>query len=162
MDELDKEIIMQLQNAGRLSYVALAKSLQVSERTARNRVKNLLSNGIIKITAVPNLGGLGYNFIGIVALQVRLADLRTVAAELTKHSNVCYLANVTGRYEFIAIVVTQSPRQFADFVENVMSTIPGILRTETFVNLNIYKGQGNGLDTGQLIGDLEVSLPKKL
>lgn len=162
IDRLDQKLVLQLQKTGRLSYVTLAKSLRVSERTVRNRVKNLLDKGIIKITAVPDLDALGYSFIGIVALQVRLADLRAVAGELTRHSNVCYLANVTGRYDFIAIVVTRSPREFADFMENVISAIPSILRTETFVNLNIYKGQGNGLDTGQLISNLDISSLRKL
>lgn len=157
MDKLDQKLVLQLQESGRVSYVALAKLLRVSERTVRNRIKNLLDKGIIKITALPDLDALGYNFIGIVALQVRLADLRAVAEELVRHANVCYLANVTGRYDFIAIVVARSSREYADFMENVISAIPSILRTETFVNLNVYKGQGNGLDTGQLISNLDIS-----
>ena len=162
VDSLDQKLILQLQQTGRLSYVELAESLGVSERTIRNRVKNLLDKGIMKITAVPNLDALGYNFVGIVAMQVRLSDLRAVAEELTRHANVCYLANVTGRYDFIAIVMTRSSREFADFVENVISAIPSIVRTETFVNLNIYKGKESGLDTGQLISSLDISSLRKL
>ena len=157
IDKIDQELILELQKHGRQSYIDLAKLLHVSETTVRNRVKHLVNNGIIAITAIPDLGALGYSFIGIVGLQIRLADLRAVADQLTKQPNVCYLANVTGRYDLIAIVVTMSAGEFSEFVENVISKIPGILRTETFVTLHIYKGQVAGLDTRRLVSNLDVS-----
>ena len=161
IDEIDQALILELQKDGRQSYIDLAKLLKVSETTVRNRVKQLLGEGTISITAIPNLESLGYGFMGIVGLQVRLADLRNVASQLTKHPNVCYLANVTGRFDFIAIVVTRTSGEFAEFMENVISAIPSILRTETFVNLHIYKGQIIGLDTGHLVSNLDISSLKK-
>ncbi len=161
IDKLDRELILDLQKNGRRSYMDLAKMLTVSEGTVRARFKKLVDKGIIKITAMPELDKLGYNFMGIVGLQVRLADLREVADQLTKNPNVCYLANVTGRYEFIAIVVTKSAEEFADFMENVISAIPSILRTETFVSLHIYKGHATGLDTTQLVTNLDIPPAKK-
>lgn len=121
----------------------------------------MVSQGIIKITAIPELDKLGYSFMGIVGMQVRLADLRAVADQLAKNPNVCYLANVTGRYDFIAIVITRSAGEFTVFMENVISGIPSILRTETFVNLHVYKGQVIGLDTGHLVSNLDLSPPKE-
>ncbi len=156
IDRLDRELIVELQKSGRRSYIDLAKLLGVSETTVRNRVRHLLDKDLINITAIPDLEALGYNFMGIVGMQVRLADLRAVADQLTKHANICYLANVTGRYDFIAIVVTKSSREFADFVENIISAIPSILRTETFVNLRIYKGRVIGLDTGHLVSSIDI------
>ena len=121
----------------------------------------MVSQGIIKITAIPELDKLGYSFMGIVGMQVRLVDLRAVADQLAKNPNVCYLANVTGRYDFIAIVITRSAGEFTVFMENVISGIPSILRTETFVNLHVYKGQVIGLDTGHLVSNLDLSPPKE-
>jgi Lrp/AsnC family transcriptional regulator for asnA, asnC and gidA len=161
LDKLDQKIILDLQKDGRLPYMELAKMLGVTEGTVRNRFKKLVDKGIIRVTAIPEIDKLGYNFMGIVGMQVRLADLREVGEQLVQHPNVCYLVNVTGRYEFIAIVVTKSSREFAHFMENVVSAIPSILRTETFVTLNIYKGYGNGLDTTQLIGNLDISTAEK-
>ena len=161
IDKFDQKLILDLQKNGRRSYIELAKMLGVTEGTVRNRLGKLVDKGIIKITAVPDLGKLGYTFMGIVGMQVSLSDLRTVAEQLAKNPNVCYLANVTGRYEFIAIVLTKSSQEYADFIENVVSGIPGILRTETFVNLNIYKGYENGLDTAQLLSSLDTSPSKK-
>jgi len=39
LDRIDQELVVQLQKSGRESYVTLAKSLKVSERTVRKRVK---------------------------------------------------------------------------------------------------------------------------
>lgn len=161
IDALDQKLILDLQKDGRRTYMDLAKMLGVTEGTIRNRLRKLVSQGIIKITAIPELDKLGYSFMGIVGMQVRLADLRAVADQLAKNPNVCYLANVTGRYEFIAIVITKSAGEFAVFMENVISGIPSILRTETFVNLHVYKGQVIGLDTGHLVSNLDLSPPKE-
>ncbi len=147
IDQLDQELIIELQKDGRRSYAELAELLHVSEATARNRVRRLLKTGAVKVTVVPDLQLLGYQFVGIVGIQLRLAELRSIARELSRHANVCYLANVTGRYDMIAIIVTRSSREFADFIENTVSPIPGVDRTETFVSLNVFKGEAIGLDT---------------
>jgi DNA-binding Lrp family transcriptional regulator len=77
----------------------------------------------------PNLDKLSYGFIGIVGLQVRLADLKKIGQELAKHPNVCYLANITGVYEFIAIIVARSTQEFAAFMEDNVSSIPNVTKT---------------------------------
>jgi Lrp/AsnC family transcriptional regulator for asnA, asnC and gidA len=151
LDGLDRELILQLQKNGRQSNIKLASELGVSERTIRNRINSLLKKRMIKITSIPNLEALGYDFIGMVGLQIQLASLRTITKTLSDQPNICYLANITGRYDLLFIAVAKSSREFATFMENIVSTIPGILRTETFVNLHLYKGEISGLDTRDLI-----------
>jgi len=157
IDELDSEIILELQKNGRMSYMELAKLLHVSETTARNRVKHLIDEGIITINAIPDLEALGYGFMSIVGLQIRLTDLRDVATQLAKHPNVRYLANITGRFDLIAIVVTKTSAEFSDFMENVIAAIPNVLRTETFVSLHVYKGQIIELVSKHLFNNLDAS-----
>ena|SRR3990172_2755160 len=156
IDKVNQRIILELFKDGRRPYVEIAREMGVTEGTIRKRVKELLAGGIIRITAVPHLDRLGYDFIGIVGLQVGLHALRDVGRELAKHANVCYLANVTGRFEYIAIIAAKSSKEFASFMEDVVANIPDILRTETFVTLHIYKGAGFSLDTTQIIGNLDV------
>jgi DNA-binding Lrp family transcriptional regulator len=74
--------------------------------------------------------------------------------ELARCENVCYLSFVTGRYDMIAIVVTRSPDELAQFVKKEISAIPGIVRTESFVNIEIIKGSPALMDTLQLIHTL--------
>ena len=157
IDQLDQELIIELQKDGRRSYAELAELLHVSEATARNRVRRLLNSGVVKATVVPDLQLLGYQFVAIVGIQVRLAELRSIVGELSRHANVCYLANVTGRFDAIAIIVTRSSREFADFIENTVSLSPGVDRTETFVSLNVFKGEAIGLDTVGLLSGQAMS-----
>jgi len=44
----------------------------------------------------------------------------------------------------MAIIRTRSPEELSNFIEKEISTSPGILRTETFVNLDIIKEEWPG------------------
>ncbi len=157
IDELDKKLIVELQENGRKGYVTLAKKVGMVEGTIRKRIKNLLGKSLIKIVAVPNMRKLGYGFIGLVGIQVKLEDLRKVADTLAKNEHICYLAFVTGRYDLMAIVATQSPEELSRFIEREISAVPSILRTETFVNLETIKGGSGLMDTLALVRQMEVS-----
>lgn len=157
LDSLDLRLIQELQKDGRENYVALAKRLGVVEGTVRKRVKDLLNRGIMKVVAVPNMQELGYGLTCIVGLQVKMQDLRKVADVLVQNRHVCYLAFVTGQYDLMAIVVTESPKELASFIEKEISAIPSILRTETFVTLDIIKGGIGLLDTTQLVSNLDLT-----
>lgn len=157
VDSLDWKLIQELQKDGRENYVALAKRLGVVEGTVRKRIKDLLHRGTMKIVAVPNVRELGYGLTCIMGFQVKMQDLRKVADVLVQNQHVCYLAFVTGQYDLMAIVVTESPEELANFIEKEISAIPSILRTETFVNLDIIKGEMGLLDTTQLIGNPDFS-----
>jgi DNA-binding Lrp family transcriptional regulator len=146
IDKLDCELIKELQKDGRQTYIELGKKLGVVEGTVRKRVKALIDSDVIRVVAVPNLANLGYEFTCAMGLQVRMADLRKVAETLAKSPNVCHLAFVTGQYDLMARIVTRSPEELSHFIENEISAIPSVLRTETFVNLDIIKGEWSGID----------------
>jgi DNA-binding Lrp family transcriptional regulator len=84
-----------------------------------------------------------------------LASLNTITKTLMDRPNICYLANITGRYDLIFIAVARTSREFAEFMESTVPNIPGIIRTETFVNLHLYKGGISGLDTRDLINIIQ-------
>jgi len=160
-DDLDRRLIEELQKNGRESYAHLASTLGVVEGTIRKRLKGLLDRGIIEIIAIPNLLRLGYNLISIMALDVRIGDVRKVIDYLAEKSNVCYIASVTGRYDLIAMVAARSTRELSNFIENEISTMPSILKTETFVNLDIAKAGVGLLDTTQMIRNFDISALRK-
>jgi len=162
MDKLDQKLILELQRNGRQSYSDLGKMFGVTEGTVRKRLKSLIKRDLIKVVAVPNVRELGYNFISIVGIQVRMVELDKVRENLSQNPAVCQLAWVTGRYDLIAIVITRSTEEFANFMANELSTIPSVVRTETFVSLGMVKGAVGLADTNELINTLDVPLPKKV
>jgi Lrp/AsnC family transcriptional regulator for asnA, asnC and gidA len=152
IDDLDKKIITELDGDARRSYTELAKVLKVSEGTIRNRVKNLQKRNIIKLEPVINPYALGYNFITLMALEVKVGDLPTVAEMLAKMTNVYYLAFVTGRYDVVAIILSKSTQELSDFIKDHISNVPGIVRSETLVNLEVRKSPwANNGEINQLI-----------
>jgi len=161
IDDLDLRLMQELQKNGRRSYVELGKTLGVVEGTIRKRVKDLTEKKIMKIVGMPNVSELGFTCMNVMALQVRMADLRMVADALAQKPNVCYLAFVTGRYDLIAVIATRTPQELSRFIQDEISAIPGILRTETFVELDVIKGAWLGMDTTQLISNLDVSSLKQ-
>ena len=157
IDDIDRDLLMELQRDGRKNYTDLAKLLHVSETTVRNRMKRLLDKDIVRITAIPSLETLGFNFMGIMGIQVQLGYLSTVAKRLMEHPNVCYLAEVTGRYDLIALVIAKSASEYSELVESLIAPLPSILRTETSVSLHNYKGQIIGTDASHLISSPEAT-----
>ena len=139
MDKIDVKLIQELQNDGRKSYTKLADILGVTEGTVRKRVKALHKQGIINIRAVLNPNKVGYEMICMMALQVKMADLLKVAEMLAEKPNIYYLAFVTGRYDMLALVLARTPEELSYFIKEHISSMPSILRTETFVNLEILK-----------------------
>jgi Lrp/AsnC family transcriptional regulator, regulator for asnA, asnC and gidA len=161
IDEIDRRLMMELQKDGRIPYADLARKLGVVEGTIRKRIKRLQRNNLFKIVGVPNVQTLGYDLIGIMGLQIRMPDMESVGEALRKYDNVCYIAFVLGTFEIIAIVMTRSREELADFIMHELSKIPGILKTDTFSTLKIIKGQTNLLDTAALVENLAVSPPAR-
>lgn len=139
IDKLDQRLIQELQNDGRQSNTQLARTAGVSEGCVRNRIKDLQKKGVIKIRAVVNPYEIGYGFISVMALQVRMSELREVARMLAEKPNIYYLAFVAGRYDLLAIVLAKTPEELSSFIKEHVSSIPSIIRTETFVNLEVIK-----------------------
>lgn len=150
-DNLDKLIIQELQKNGRASNVELAKSLFASERTIRNRINRLLGKNLLTITAIPNVEAMGYSFFSIVALQINISNMNEAIDYLSKNPNVIFLANVTGRYDLIAMLIFRSPKEQSIFAEKHLAHLPGLARSETFVCMDINKGHIGSFDLSQFM-----------
>jgi Lrp/AsnC family transcriptional regulator for asnA, asnC and gidA len=152
LDKTDQEIIQELQKDGRQSYRRIARKLHVTEGTVRVRVRNLVGRNIIKITAMIDPDKLGYHFACIMGLEVKLADLERVAVKLTQNPNVYYLADIAGHFDLMAILFFHTTQELANFVQKIISEMPEVTRTETFVNMNIRKKPWNHwLDVASLL-----------
>ena len=139
MDQTNIKLVEELQEDGRQSNRMLAKKLGISEGTVRKRIRDLRSSDLVRITAVPNLQELGFDFVCVMGLQIRLAQIEQISEQLARSPNVYYLSNVTGRYDLIAILLFHKARELDDFVAKTISAMPAVLGTETFVCMNIIK-----------------------
>ena len=139
MDELDRRIITLLQADGRASNAKIAREVGVSEGTVRRRLRRLIDGDVIKVIAVPNLEQMGYGTAALVGIQTGPGKVDEVADAIGALEEAHYVAITTGAYDIFTWVGLESPEKLGNFLRGKVGTIPGVTRTETFVNLAIKK-----------------------
>jgi Lrp/AsnC family transcriptional regulator for asnA, asnC and gidA len=139
MDELDRKITGILQQDGRESNASIARKLNVSEGTVRRRLKNLIKDKAIQILALPEPSKLGLTTEALVALQVDPGQLEEVGNMLANVPETVYVSANTGAFDIFTWVAVPSQAALHNFLQNTIGTIPGVKRSETFVNLSVKK-----------------------
>ena len=139
MDDLDRRIIRLLQVDGRASNAKIAREVGVSEGTVRRRLRRLIQDDVIKVIAVPNLERMGYGTAALIGLQTDPGRVDEVADSIASLDEANYVAITTGAYDIFTWVGLESPEKLGTFLRTSVGTIPGVRRTETFVNLAIKK-----------------------
>ena len=138
-DQTDWKIIAILKE----SYVpnnTIARRLGVSEGTVRARLKRLKEAGILQIRALINPDVLENQQLVIVAIRVAESKLlERKAEELSRLPNVLSVSIASGRYDLIAEVLLDSNRGLVRFLTEELSSIEGILASESFIMLKSYQ-----------------------
>jgi Lrp/AsnC family transcriptional regulator, regulator for asnA, asnC and gidA len=138
-DKTDWKIISILKE----SYVpnnTIARRLGVSEGTVRARLKRLKEAGILQIRALINPDVLENQQLVIVAIRVAESKLlERKAEELSRLPNVLSVSIASGRYDLITEVLLDSNRGLVRFLTEELSTIEGILASESFIMLKSWQ-----------------------
>ena len=142
MDELDTKIIKILQDDGRASNAGIARKVGVSEGTVRRRLKRLVQEEYIQVVALPDPAKMGYDSQALVGVQVQPDKIEQVANDLTTLEEISWVAVTTGSFDIFAWAALPSAEALGIFLRTKVGTIPGVRRTETFVNLDKRRGYG--------------------
>ena len=139
LDPTERRMVEMLQQDGRLSVSELARSLSVSEVTARRKLKGLLGAGIIRVVATVDPFDVGYETPVIIGLKVVRSQLDEIAERLSQLPQVRYVGASTGRVDLIIEVVTRTNQDLAAFLLDELAQIDGITDSETNLIVRIYK-----------------------
>ena len=143
MDALDNRIIDILQENGRASNAGMARRVGVSEGTVRRRLKRMVDQGFIEILALPDPVKLGYESQALVGVQVDPDKVEQVADDLADLDEIRWVVMTTGSFDVFAWATLRSSEELGVFLRTKVGVIPGVRRTETFVNLE-NKRRGSG------------------
>ena len=143
MDKLDYKIVSMLKQDGRLSNANVARVLKVSEGTVRRRLKRMTNENIIRIFAVPNPESIGLHSEALIGIQVDPDKMEIIANKVSKLEQATWVAHTTGTYDIFLWAAVESTEELGKFIRGPIGTIPGVRRTETFVNLRVVK-RGHG------------------
>jgi Lrp/AsnC family transcriptional regulator for asnA, asnC and gidA len=139
LDKLDCRLIRLLQKDGRMSNIAIAQQLGISEYTVRNRMKGLLNNETIKIVAVANPIDLGFEIAGNLKIKIDLKKADQVLKSLKKIDSLIWVALTTGGTDIDVDFIARSLKDFQDLIFKKISKIDGVLSTETSLMVDLVK-----------------------
>ena len=143
MDELDNEIVRILQRDGRASNAGIARDVGVSEGTVRRRLKRLVQGEFIQVVALPDPTKMGFESQALIGIQVDPDKMDQVADGISDLDEIKWVAITTGSYDIFAWSTLPSAQALGIFLRTKVGVIPGVRRTETFVNLaNKKRGYG--------------------
>ena len=138
LDAVNRRIIEQLQEDGRRSYAAIAKSVGLSEAAVRQRVQRLLDAGVMQVVAVTDPLTVGFHRQAMIGVRAD-GDLRAVAAKLAALDEVDYVVVTAGRFDILVEVVCADDEQLLRLLNDGIRAVEGVRDTETLVYLRLVK-----------------------
>ena len=137
IDELDRRIILELQEDARRLYKDIAKKLKVSEGTVRNRVGRLVDKGILVLQAGVNPFAFPHKISALVGVRIVGTEHKETMERIAKIPCVTSIWNATGRYDLFFELMVDSLDDLNNVLfYQVLSKIRGVSYTETFVTLS--------------------------
>jgi Lrp/AsnC family transcriptional regulator, regulator for asnA, asnC and gidA len=138
LDDVSKAIIEELQQDGRRPYAAIGKAVGLSEAAVRQRVQRLLDGGVMQIVAVTNPLEVGFPRQAMIGVTVE-GNLEPVADAMAEMDEIDYVVITAGGFDLLVEVVCESDEHLLEVLSNRIRAIPGVLRTESFVYLRLWK-----------------------
>jgi len=139
LDATERRMVELLQEDGRLTITSLARSLGVTELTARRKLRRLRGDGIIQVVATVDPFDVGYETPVIIGLKVQRSKIDMVARRLSELPQVRYVGASTGRVDVIVEVVVRTNQDLAEFLMNELGSLDGVVDSETNLIVRIYK-----------------------
>jgi DNA-binding Lrp family transcriptional regulator len=139
LDDVDRQIVSGLNADGRVPFATIGSALGMSESQVRKRVTRLVSNGVIRITALADPRSLGFGVQAWVALNVRPGhSVAELADALTRLPSVAYVVATAGRFDLFAEAVCRDTQELMHLVDGQIRTLSGVSHTELLICLDLY------------------------
>lgn len=138
-DELDRKILAMLHKDARQSSSRIAKELNVTDRTVRNRIEKILDGGLAKIGLLVDQEAAGYPVISLIYIDTETDKAAEIAKTLSEESMVNYVATCLGNWDLTIQVYARSNTDLRRWIDETLGTIDGVNRITISVLPHIYK-----------------------
>lgn len=145
LDAVDREILFQLRQDGRLSNVELARRVGLTPPPCLRRLKRLEESGVItgyRAVIDPAVEGRGLEVL--VDVEVYATDKQSILAleeKLASYDEIVECRRMFGRPEYVLLVAVADHAAYEAFLTDKLIGLPGILRVES--NLTMAKIKSN-------------------
>lgn len=145
IDRIDKQILYQLQEHGRLSIVDLASRVNLTKTPCAQRVRRLEQEGIIRgyrADLDPNQLGAGHVLVVQVTLNKTSEDVLERFNEAVRRIpeiQSCYM--VAGNFDYLLKVRTHDIAHYRAVLGHEIGRLPNVLQTHSYVVMELVKDE---------------------
>ena len=136
--DVDYEITRLLQQNGRIPNTEIAKKLNVSEATVRNRLQKLLKEKQMQVVAIVNPLNNRAGILGNVKIKADNSMLDQVGEALEALEGLWYIAQLSGATDFDLEFFVGSQKEFGKLI-NRINKIDGVIHVETSLTVRFLK-----------------------
>jgi Lrp/AsnC family transcriptional regulator, regulator for asnA, asnC and gidA len=126
IDAVDESIIAAFQEDGRQSNREVARALNVSEGTVRQRLAKLLKAGVVEFDVVVDHRQVEIDFVAYLRISVAPNHLEPFLAACEKLPDIFYLAHVAGRFNVQALICTHTPADALRVINSKIEVLRGV------------------------------------
>jgi Lrp/AsnC family leucine-responsive transcriptional regulator len=139
VDQLDREVLLALQEDGRMSNLALARKLGLSPSAMLGRVRRLEKSGAIRgYRAVIDPSVLGITVRAIVVARLREhseESIREFEKGIQEVPGVRACYHVTGQFDMVVELAVRDLDHLGQLIRVDIARIPGVMNLETMLVL---------------------------
>lgn len=139
LSDLDRHIIVALQQDGRANWTSIADAVGSSVATVTRRGQQLISDGVVRIAVMPATGSTGRADLFMIRINCAPGTIMEVAAELVARADVRFLSMVTGQYDIVAELVVHSGASHYPRLVSQLQSVAGIERWRSDLLMHVYK-----------------------
>lgn len=142
IDDIDKRILYLLSENARISYVDIAKEVNLSRVAIKTRIENLEKEGIIeKYTTDLNLRKIGRGMAVYFELEVEPAKLYAIGNKLTEKEMITDVYQMSGKGNLHMHAVLNAEDGLNEFLENELYAIDGVISVTSRIILTRFKAR---------------------
>jgi DNA-binding Lrp family transcriptional regulator len=143
LDDIDRNLLAQLQNDGRITNVELARRVGLTAPPCLRRVRTLEESGVIRgYHAELNPAALGFSIMvfAMVSLKSQAEDaLRQFEDHMRTLPEIreCHMLN--GEIDFILKIVSKDLQSFQEFLTSKLTPAPNVASVKTSLTIRTAK-----------------------
>jgi Lrp/AsnC family transcriptional regulator, regulator for asnA, asnC and gidA len=139
LDDLDRQLLIELNVDARRSHRVLAERLKVSPTTVGARIERMERDGVIQgYVPILNDEMLGWDLWATIGIVISKGKLREVEERLARDPRAYAIYDVTGEFDALIIGRFRDRRDLDRFVKHTLQD-PNVERSNTQVVLNRVK-----------------------
>src|SRR5262245_34596041 len=143
MDAIDRAIIAQLEQEGRLTNTELASRVKLSPTPCLRRVRNLERAGVIRgYHAAVDPAAIGRGFQILLHVEMAVQDRETIEAferAVDQVDEVTECRRMFGQPDYLLVVAVADAEAYERVLLAKLASLPGVARTNSQLTMKLVK-----------------------